>query len=213
MNQLTVRGFDPALARRIREVAKARGLSLNQAAVLLIRQGAGLGARRTFPLRRRFDEGADRHLVARGGRGVPPRRAPVRGGRPGFLEMKVLLDTNAYSALKRGVDTVVRRVTRAETVFLSTVVAGELLAGFRQGTRLRKNLAELDAFIDNPHVTVVPVSLRHRGPFRTHCRGAPRQGAPDSHERYLDRGARHGDRRRPAVVRCAFRRGRWARLG
>jgi hypothetical protein len=42
MNQLTVRGFDPALARRIREVAKARGLSLNQAAVLLIRQGAGL---------------------------------------------------------------------------------------------------------------------------------------------------------------------------
>jgi hypothetical protein len=42
MNQLTVRGFDQALARRIREVAKARGLSLNQAAVLLIRQGAGL---------------------------------------------------------------------------------------------------------------------------------------------------------------------------
>jgi tRNA(fMet)-specific endonuclease VapC len=72
--------------------------------------------------------------------------------------MKVLLDTNAYSAFKRGVDTVVRRVTRSETVFLSTVVAGELLAGFRQGTRLRKNLAELEAFIDNPHVTVVPVS-------------------------------------------------------
>ena len=73
--------------------------------------------------------------------------------------MKVLLDTNAYSALKRGVDAVIRRVTRAETVFLSAVVAGELLSGFRQGMRLRKNLAELDAFIDNPHVTVVPVSL------------------------------------------------------
>jgi tRNA(fMet)-specific endonuclease VapC len=73
--------------------------------------------------------------------------------------MKVLLDTNAYSALKRGVDAVVRHVTRAETVFLSTIVAGELLAGFRQGTRLRKNLAELEAFIDNHHVTVVPVSL------------------------------------------------------
>jgi predicted nucleic acid-binding protein len=73
--------------------------------------------------------------------------------------VKVLLDTNAYSALKRGIDTVVRYVTRAETVFLSTVVAGELLSGFRQGTHLRKNLAELDAFIDNPHVKVVPVSL------------------------------------------------------
>lgn len=42
MNQLTLRGFDKALARRIREEAKARGLSLNQAAVLLLRQGAGL---------------------------------------------------------------------------------------------------------------------------------------------------------------------------
>jgi hypothetical protein len=42
MTQLTVRGFDKVLARRIRDVAKARGLSLNQAAVLLLRQGAGL---------------------------------------------------------------------------------------------------------------------------------------------------------------------------
>ena len=42
MTQLTVRGFDEALARRIREVAKAGGLSLNQAAVLLLRRGAGL---------------------------------------------------------------------------------------------------------------------------------------------------------------------------
>jgi hypothetical protein len=44
MNQLTVRGFDEALRRRIREVAKSRGVSLNQAAVLLLKQGAGLAA-------------------------------------------------------------------------------------------------------------------------------------------------------------------------
>lgn len=49
MDQLTVRGFDKALAQRIRAVAKERGVSLNQAAVLLLRQGAGLtgGARRS----------------------------------------------------------------------------------------------------------------------------------------------------------------------
>lgn len=73
--------------------------------------------------------------------------------------MRVLLDTNGYSALMRGVEAVVERVTRAGVVLLSTVVAGELMFGFRQGTRLRKNLAELDAFLKNPHVTVVPVSL------------------------------------------------------
>lgn len=73
--------------------------------------------------------------------------------------MRVLLDTNGYSALMRGIDAVTERVTRAEEVLLSTVVAGELMFGFRQGTRLRKNLAELDAFLGNPHVSVLPVSL------------------------------------------------------
>lgn len=73
--------------------------------------------------------------------------------------MRVLLDTNGYSALLRGTESVVERVTRAEKVLLSTIVAGELMFGFRQGTRFRKNLAELEAFLDNPHVTVVPVTL------------------------------------------------------
>jgi tRNA(fMet)-specific endonuclease VapC len=73
--------------------------------------------------------------------------------------MRVLLDTNAYSALLRGIESVVNRVTRAEQVLLSTVVAGELMFGLRHSTRLRKNLAEFDAFVKNPHVAVVPVSL------------------------------------------------------
>lgn len=42
MNQITVRGFDRALDRRIRELAKSHGVSLNQAAVMLLKQGAGL---------------------------------------------------------------------------------------------------------------------------------------------------------------------------
>jgi hypothetical protein len=48
-HQLTIRGFDPALARRIREVAEARDLSLSQAAVLLLRQGAGLAPPEAAP--------------------------------------------------------------------------------------------------------------------------------------------------------------------
>jgi hypothetical protein len=42
MKQLTVRGFDKDLERRLRDVARARGVSLNQAALLLLREGAGL---------------------------------------------------------------------------------------------------------------------------------------------------------------------------
>ena len=42
MKQLTVRGFDKELERRLRDVAKTRGVSLNQAVLILLREGAGL---------------------------------------------------------------------------------------------------------------------------------------------------------------------------
>lgn len=44
MTQLTVRGFDAELERRLRSLAKRNGLSLNQAALLLMRRGAGMSA-------------------------------------------------------------------------------------------------------------------------------------------------------------------------
>jgi len=42
MKQLSIRGFDKELERRLREVARERDISLNKAAVLLLRRGAGL---------------------------------------------------------------------------------------------------------------------------------------------------------------------------
>ena len=42
MKQLTLRGFDPALERRLRELADELQISLNRAALLLMRRGAGL---------------------------------------------------------------------------------------------------------------------------------------------------------------------------
>ena len=42
MNQLTIRGFGDDLQHEIEALARERGISLNRAAVLLIRRGAGL---------------------------------------------------------------------------------------------------------------------------------------------------------------------------
>jgi hypothetical protein len=42
MNQLTIRGFDKALARHLRKLARDEGISLNKAALRLLRRGAGL---------------------------------------------------------------------------------------------------------------------------------------------------------------------------
>jgi hypothetical protein len=44
MKQLTVRGFDKELERRIKEKARAGGISLNRAVLELLNEGAGLAA-------------------------------------------------------------------------------------------------------------------------------------------------------------------------
>lgn len=44
MKQLTLRGFDEELAARLERLASERSISLNRAALLLMRRGAGLGA-------------------------------------------------------------------------------------------------------------------------------------------------------------------------
>jgi hypothetical protein len=51
MSQLTVRGFDPVLERRIREIARQEKISLTKAAVRLMEQGAGLRSGKLAPAR------------------------------------------------------------------------------------------------------------------------------------------------------------------
>lgn len=73
--------------------------------------------------------------------------------------MNVLFDTNAYSALLRGDGAVSDWVSRSEHIFVSSIVAGELIYGFRAGARFRRHMAELNEFLENPYVTLLPVTL------------------------------------------------------
>ena len=66
--------------------------------------------------------------------------------------MRVLLDSNAYSLLMRGNEQAIDLVRGAEQVLFSAVVVGELLSGFRRGTRFERNVADLRAFLDSPYV-------------------------------------------------------------
>ena len=71
--------------------------------------------------------------------------------------MRILLDSNAYTQLMRGQEQVSRIVRGAEEVLLSAVVLGELLYGFRHGSRYERNARGMRAFLGNPYVSVVPV--------------------------------------------------------
>ena len=67
----------------------------------------------------------------------------------------VLLDTNAYSRLMQGDAGVIRIANGASHVYLCSVVLGELMFGFRHGTRYEQNRADLGEFRDDPKVVCV----------------------------------------------------------
>jgi tRNA(fMet)-specific endonuclease VapC len=72
--------------------------------------------------------------------------------------MRLLLDSNAYSAMVRGRSEITDRVRQAEEVLLSLVVMGELLFGFHNGSRYQENRQILDEFLRNPNVRVVTLT-------------------------------------------------------
>ena len=92
--------------------------------------------------------------------------------------MKVLLDTNAYSALLRGHADVARRVRGSEQVLLSSVVVGELLFGFRNGSRYEANRQELDEFLASPFVSLLSVGMVTADRFGRIAAALKRRGRP-----------------------------------
>ncbi|MEO8380952.1 MAG: type II toxin-antitoxin system VapC family toxin [Acidobacteriota bacterium] len=92
--------------------------------------------------------------------------------------MKVLLDTNAYTALFRGHAGVAKCVRSADQVLMSTVVAGELLFGFRNGSRFETNREELEDFLASPYVALLPVTLVTADRFGRIAASLRRKGRP-----------------------------------
>ncbi len=72
--------------------------------------------------------------------------------------MKLLLDTNAYVALMKGDEATATLVRSAEQLVFSTVVVGELLFGFRNGSRYERNATQLDEFLAQAWVTLQSVT-------------------------------------------------------
>lgn len=70
---------------------------------------------------------------------------------------RILLDTSAYIAFRKGHPLITARIEEADEVGLSAVSLGELFAGFRKGTHQRVNEKGLHEFLDAPGVSCIPV--------------------------------------------------------
>ena len=70
---------------------------------------------------------------------------------------RILLDTSAYSNLMRGSKKIAELLDDADEVYLCAIVVGELLAGFKRGSRERENKATLKDFLSISNVCVLNI--------------------------------------------------------
>lgn len=70
----------------------------------------------------------------------------------------ILIDTNAVAAMFCGDQNILDLLAKAECVYASVIMIGELEAGFRGGSRYAENLALLERFLAKPTVEILAVS-------------------------------------------------------
>lgn len=90
----------------------------------------------------------------------------------------VLIDTNAYAAFKQALPDAVDVIQRAPHIVLSSVVIGELLAGFAVGARADAHRSELQQLLASPRVSVVAADEQPAAYYaRVYC-GLRAKGRP-----------------------------------
>ncbi len=70
----------------------------------------------------------------------------------------ILIDTNAYTAYTLSDPVVLEAIARSDALYVSAITLGELHAGFRNGSRVDKNLKVLGRFLEQPEVDVLAVT-------------------------------------------------------
>lgn len=83
---------------------------------------------------------------------------------------RLMIDTNAYSALMSGHEGVIAALNNALEVLVPIAVLGELHDGFRGGTKTTENLKIRKSFLAKPSVKVVDatqVTAEHYGAIKS----------------------------------------------
>lgn len=92
--------------------------------------------------------------------------------------MKILLDTTAYVGFKRNEAETVEIILRAEPILISPVVLGELMFGFRNGTRCKENMNDLNNFLEHEAVELLPIGKTTSDRYSRIAAQLKRQGTP-----------------------------------
>lgn len=95
--------------------------------------------------------------------------------------MKILLDTNVYTALAAGDASVRGLVGRASVVLMSVAVIAELRYGFMHGKRTQINEAALENFLGRSFVETLPATAVTADRYARIATALRRKGRPIPH--------------------------------
>jgi len=94
------------------------------------------------------------------------------------VDIKIILDTSAYAGFKRNDVETVETIVQAELILFSPVVLGELMFGFRNGTRFKENMDELNRFLEHEAVDLVQIGKITSDRYSRIAAQLKRQGTP-----------------------------------
>jgi tRNA(fMet)-specific endonuclease VapC len=92
--------------------------------------------------------------------------------------MKLLLDTSGYIGFRLGIPDLVNFLSEARAILVSPVVLGELMFGFRLGTRFLKNIKELNQLLNHEVVDVISIGEITADRYSRIAEQLKRQGTP-----------------------------------
>jgi len=92
--------------------------------------------------------------------------------------MKIMLDTSAYVGFKRNTLEAVDLIVNAERILFSPVVLGELIFGFRNGSRFKENMDDLNRFLAHESVKLVSIGKVTSDRYSRIAVQLKRQGTP-----------------------------------
>jgi len=91
---------------------------------------------------------------------------------------KILIDTNAYSGLFSGHDIIFDTIGKAETIYMSVFVLGELFFGFQNGKKEQKNKQTLEQFLSKSTVNIINATIETSDIFGYLKTQLKKQGTP-----------------------------------
>lgn len=91
---------------------------------------------------------------------------------------RILIDTNAYAAFKRGDASTLEILRHAPEIAINATVLGELLAGFNSGSNAARNRRELADFLHSPRVRQLAVDAETAEHYAVLFTGLRKKGRP-----------------------------------